>query len=56
LPIGIRIKVTLVADPSSPRLADVTLQDFQRWAIRKYYTVVPFDEYVVWDGSRKAEP
>ncbi len=27
------------------RIADKTLADFQRWAIRRFYTVVPFSEY-----------
>jgi len=40
---------TLVGDPSDRRWADRTLQQFQRWAIRKYYTVIPFENY---DGSK----
>lgn len=33
----------LVVDP--PGVENRTLQEFQRWAIRKYYTVIPFDGY-----------
>jgi hypothetical protein len=39
----------LIRDPSDVRLEGRTLQEFQRWAIRKYYTVIPFEDY---DGSR----
>jgi hypothetical protein len=38
----------LVQDATDPRLEHRTLQQFQRWAIRKYYTVIPFESY---DGS-----
>lgn len=32
-------------EPNHPALGQRTLGDFQRWAIRKYYTVVTFEEY-----------
>lgn len=35
----------LVRNPQDERLKQRTLQQFQRWAIRKYYTVIPFEEY-----------
>ena len=35
----------LIEDPTHPSLARRTLQDFQRWAIRKYYRIVAFDQY-----------
>ena len=39
-------------EPEHPTLGGRTLADFQRWAIRKYYTVVPFEQY---DGGAKHE-
>ena len=33
-------------EPEHPTLGQRTLADFQRWAIRRYYTVVPFADYV----------
>jgi hypothetical protein len=35
-------------EPQHPSLGHRTLAEFQRWAIRKYYTVVSFEDY---DGS-----
>lgn len=35
-------------EPDHPKLGHRTLAEFQRWAIRKYYTVVSFEDY---DGS-----
>lgn len=35
-------------EPGHPTLGHRTLAEFQRWAIRKYYTVVSFEKY---DGS-----
>jgi hypothetical protein len=32
-------------EPEHPTLGQRTLADFQRWAIRKYYTVVDFEHY-----------
>lgn len=58
LPLGelttVKVKLsgrerTLIAEPTDPRLEQRTLQQFQRWAIRKYYTVIPFENY---DGSK----
>ena len=35
----------LIADPGRQSLKNRTLQDFQRWAIRKYYRVIAFEDY-----------
>ena len=41
-----------VLEPEHPTLGSRTLADFQRWAIRKYYTVLPFEKY---DQSSKCK-
>jgi hypothetical protein len=45
---------TLPLGGCEQRIGDRTLGEFQRWAIRRLYTVVPFEDYDV--GARRRKP
>jgi hypothetical protein len=50
---------TLPLGDAHPRIGAKTLADFQRWAVGRYYTVVPFEEYgrrVQWQPKFLSRP
>ena len=44
----------IIANPSDPRLQQRTLGQFQRYVIKRYYTVCPFEDFQIteWQKSQ----
>jgi hypothetical protein len=49
-------KRTLPLGNADPRLSERTLADFQRWALRRFYTLVDFADYDTSVRARRTEP
>ena len=42
----------IIANPSDPRLQQRTLGQFQRYVIKRYYTVCPFEDFQITEWQK----
>jgi hypothetical protein len=55
-PMTVRNRHQVIANPHDPRLRKRTLSQFQRYVIKRYYTVCPFEEFRISEWQKRQEP